>query len=109
MGYTSITIKELHDHFKQLGKNELILDVRAPEEFTDGHVPGAQNIPHDQIVQHAAKLQPMEHVYIYCRSGRRAQVACGDLERRGLTNLVCVPVGGMPDWIAAGYETVRGR
>lgn len=108
MSTPHISMKALHERMSQLGKSEIVLDVRGPDEYAEAHVPGSLNIPHDQVASHAAKLKGYERVYIHCRSGKRAQIALAELEKQGLSNLVCISDGGMMDWVAAGYETVKG-
>lgn len=108
MSHPKITMKTLHDSLKQLERSEIILDVRGREEFAEGHIPGAINIPHDEVAQHADKLKQYKRIYIHCRSGKRAQLAFSDLEKQGLKNLVCISDGGMADWISAGYKVDQG-
>lgn len=108
MSHSQVTMKTLHDRLKQLERSEIVLDVRGRDEFAEGHVPGAVNIPHDEVVQHAGKLKQYGRVYIHCRSGKRAQLAFSDLKKQGLKNLVCISDGGMADWISAGYEVDKG-
>ncbi len=57
----------------------LLLDVRSPEEFAAGHVPGAVNIPHDQVAQRLSEIDRQRWVLVYCQSGRRAGMAEGVL------------------------------
>src|SRR5512136_1446190 len=53
-----------------------VVDVRTPEEYASGHVPGAINIPYDQLPRRAAEIgPPTTKVVLYCRSGRRSGVA----------------------------------
>lgn len=103
----TITMAELHERFLKLGKNEIILDVRTPEEFKEGHIPGALNIPHDEVMKHASELRKYDRVYVHCRSGSRVQLACYDLAGAGLTNLVPIIEGGMPEWEAGGFPVER--
>ncbi len=53
----------------------LILDVRTPEEYAKGHVPGAILIPHDQLAERLGELGNVQEVVVYCHSGRRAGLA----------------------------------
>ncbi|PRH82914.1 rhodanese-like domain-containing protein [Arenimonas caeni] len=62
----------------------LLLDVRTPEEFAKGHLPGAVLIPHDQLASRLAELEGKPWVLIYCRSGRRADAAQEVLEHAGI-------------------------
>lgn len=99
----TISMDELYTKFKGLTKDDLILDVRTPEEFSEGHVPGSRNITHTDVTAHAKELAPYKNIYVYCRSGGRVQMACSELALSGLTNLSGVVSGGMPDWEASGY------
>ena len=65
----------------------LVLDVRSPEEFVAGHVPGAVNIPHDQLASRLDALPKDKDIVLYCRSGRRAQLAADVLAGNGYTRL----------------------
>jgi phage shock protein E len=63
-----------------------VVDVRTPGEFQGGHVPGALNIPHDQIARRAAEVGARDRpVLLYCRSGRRSAMAAAELVRQGFT------------------------
>ena len=64
-----------------------VLDVRTPEEFVSGHVPGAVNIPYDQIAARLAEVPKDKDVVLYCRSGRRAGMAGEVLAENGYTRL----------------------
>ena len=60
-----------------------VVDVRTPEEYAEGHVAGAVNIPFDQLARRTSELGgPGTPVVVYCRSGRRSGVAAETL--RGL-------------------------
>lgn len=78
-----------------------VLDVRAPEEFVTGHVPGAANIPYDQVAARLAEVPKDKDVVLYCRSGRRAALAAEVLAANGYTRLKYLE-GDMPAWIAQG-------
>lgn len=80
----------------------LILDVRSPAEYAQGHIPGAINVPHDQVAAHAAELASRggRGVVIYCLSGMRAAAAAGALQRAGMTDIRLLS-GHMQGWRAA--------
>jgi len=61
-----------------------VVDVRTPEEFATGHVPGAVNIPFDEMEKRHAELgPPSTPVLLYCRSGRRSGIAGELLTAKG--------------------------
>lgn len=103
-----MSLKEFHDRHLKLGGNDVILDVRNPDEYKDAHIKGALNIPLPEVAQKAAELKKYDHVYIHCKRGGRAQTAFQLLAGAGLTNLVCVNDAGMDSWVAEGYPVERG-
>ncbi len=68
---------------------DVIIDVRTPQEFQGGHIAGALNLPHDSIAQSIAKakVNKDDRVILYCRSGRRSEVALGTLKGLGYSNI----------------------
>ncbi|MBQ0721118.1 MAG: MBL fold metallo-hydrolase [Gammaproteobacteria bacterium] len=101
--HEDFSMSDLHTAWQQLGDNEAIVDNRRAEEFAEGHVPGSINLPLGSEGDRADELKAYDKVYMYCRSGRRAQTALTNLSLIGVDNLVCVSHTGMPNWIAAGY------
>jgi rhodanese-related sulfurtransferase len=103
-----IGINDLHQQLTTIQTKDgvdLILDVRSPEEYASGHVPGSQNIPHTEVIASQNELKKYQRIFIYCQAGRRSQVAAAALESQGFQNLICVSGTGMAQWIAAGYPT----
>lgn len=68
---------------------DVVIDVRTAAEFQSGHVQGALNLPHDSISQDIfkAKVAKDDHVILYCRSGRRSDMALGTLKGMGFSNV----------------------
>ncbi|MCL4684981.1 rhodanese-like domain-containing protein [Myxococcota bacterium] len=58
---------------RQAGNAPLVADVRTPEECASGHIPGAVNIPFDQVTERIAELQSPHGVALYCMQGPRAR------------------------------------
>ena len=65
------------------------IDVRSPEEYNAGHLEGAVNIVHTDIASQIASVAPDKNqpINLYCRSGRRAEMALQELKKLGYTNL----------------------
>jgi rhodanese-related sulfurtransferase len=76
----------------------IILDVRRPDEFASGHIPGAINVPNEIIGKDKiAELPDKDQmIMVYCRSGRRSKEAAEKLVKLGYTNIV--EFGGILDW-----------
>jgi len=73
------------------------IDVRSAGEFESGHVAGAVNIPHVEIIERIAEVTADKDdvIYLYCRSGRRSGIAKSALEEAGFSNVV--NIGGLED------------
>ena len=99
----NISVDQLHTRIENLGPNELILDVRSQEEFKEGHIKGAKNTNHEEVVSIANELKKYQTVYVHCKMGGRAQMAAQTLKDAGLTNIVCVKDGGMQRWQEQGW------
>lgn len=84
------------------GAVPLLIDVRSPDEYAGGHVPGAKNVPLDTLEGQLASLGPADReVYVICQSGRRSKLASETMAAKGLR-----PVnvqGGTSAWKQAGY------
>ena len=84
-GYKDLSVEEFQKRLDEDGTVQL-LDVRTPQEFVEGHIPGAINIDWlaDGFVEAAkATLDPEREVLIYCRRGRRSAEAADTLETLG--------------------------
>lgn len=70
-----------------LPANTMLIDVRTPGEFAEGHLEGAVNIPVElpTFAAQVALLDPDMDFLVYCRSGRRADVAIAYMDTLGLT------------------------
>lgn len=81
-----------------------VIDVRTPEEFAQGHVPGARNVPLDQLAARLPELEPLkgQEFAVICASGRRSLEATSTLHAAGFSGARNV-LGGTRGWQAAGY------
>jgi rhodanese-related sulfurtransferase len=103
MAVQFISVEELHAKHFHLSPNELILDVRTRDEFSEGHIPKARNISHEDVSQHTAELKNFDRIYIHCHAGKRAQMAADALSKAGLSGLICIKDSGMAEWIQKGF------
>jgi phage shock protein E len=67
-----------------------IIDVRTIQEWNNGHLEGAVLIPHDQIGEKIGSVvkDKSKKIYVYCRSGRRSNIAKEALNKLGYKNIV---------------------
>jgi phage shock protein E len=105
---STVTAEALLSRIEAADATLLVLDVRTPEEFAQGHLPGATNIAYDQLESRLGELAGArdKDVVLYCRSGRRAEVAAETLARGGFKRLAQLE-GDYPGWSAAGLPTGR--
>jgi len=77
----------------------IVLDVRRPEEFASGHIPGAINVANESIgIAEIPELPDKDQlIMVYCRSGRRSKEAAEKLVKLGYTNIV--EFGGILDYM----------
>ena len=96
-GYRQISMDEAVKMMRD-EKDYIILDVRRPDEYAEGHIPGAINIPNEEIgTAEIAELPDKSHlILVYCRSGRRSKEASEKLVKLGYKNIV--EFGGILDW-----------
>ncbi len=99
MGYTQITMEDAQKVFAEENTEDyIIVDVRTAQEYAEGHIPGAVNVPNETITDQAGELLPdkEEVLYVYCRSGNRSREAAGKLVDMGYTQVI--ECGGIKDW-----------
>jgi rhodanese-related sulfurtransferase len=80
------------------------VDVRSASEFASGHIPGAVNIPMDQMESRQDDLGRDLPIVLVCQAGQRARMAAGLLEP--CQRQVAVLEGGTKGWIEAGFPVV---
>jgi rhodanese-related sulfurtransferase len=88
------------------GTAPLVLDVRSEEEYAEGHVPGAVNIPFQAVDDRHGELAVAkdEPIVVYCGHGPRAGWAARSLRKAGYTNVVTLE-GHMTSWVEDGRAT----
>ncbi len=94
-------LRELLEH----GKRLQLIDVRSPREYDEGHVPGAVNVPLEQVEARLGDLHPHDPAVLICQSGKRADLGRELLERHR-TDLIVLE-GGTGAWVRAGLPVVK--
>ncbi|MBT1452506.1 rhodanese-like domain-containing protein [Glaciecola sp. XM2] len=87
---TGVITELSHDAFDALTAQQetMIIDVRTPEEYADGHVPGAINVPVATVIDNLSVFgEKNTPIVVYCRSGYRAGKALEVLANAGFGNL----------------------
>jgi rhodanese-related sulfurtransferase len=94
----TISQSELLSKLDRKEPDVVVLDVRTAAEFAAGHVPGARNVSHDELPARLDELAALrdKQVVLYCRSGRRTQIAEDTLRKAGFSKLLHLE----GDWLA---------
>ena len=93
---------------RRLAAGEIaVLDVREPDEWDEGHIPGAYWIPLDLLEARFSELDPDREWVCVCHLGQRSAMAADFLSEEGLR--VANLLGGMAAWERAGLPTETGR
>jgi rhodanese-related sulfurtransferase len=112
---TEVTTDDLANN---LAKDIVLIDVREPAEFAEGHIAGSVNFPrgvlemkiqmHPQFKDAEAPLEEMNkhEIYLICRSGARSALAANSLQTMGFDKVKSV-AGGMMAWQEKGLHTEK--
>ncbi|MDP3945438.1 MAG: rhodanese-like domain-containing protein [Lutibacter sp.] len=94
--------------FKQKSANQTIIDIRTPQEFSEGHIDGAININYydSNFMDQMAKYDKNQPIFIYCRSGNRTTAASKKAADFGFTEIYDLE-GGILYWMKNNNETVK--
>ena len=105
-----MTWKEIPVHDLELAEITTLIDVREIDEYTDGHIPGAINVPLSVLESSLSKIPSTGIVHMVCRSGARSASACDFLTQQpSQSSAAFVNVGGgTMGWIVEGREVVTG-
>ena len=102
---TNVTVQELAGRIAH-ERDLVVLDVREPAEWADGHIPGAHHIPMRQVTERLDEIPRDRRIALTCAGGTRSSLVGSLLLARGFTDLVNV-WGGMTGWVQAGQPTTR--
>ena len=84
----------------QQTSNAMLVDVRTPEEYRDGHIPGSINVPLQQIEDIDLEVSDMSTpLFVYCRSGARSRQATAMLQEMGMKKST----------ISVAFSTIKER
>ena len=119
LAFSPFAIAEAPDQAPSIAPSELsarratdrapiVIDVRTREEYASGHIPGALNIPFDQVAEKISEIDAPHGVALYCMIGPRARKGEAALLGAGYTSVLHIE-GGLAAWKAAGLPVESGR
>lgn len=89
---------------------DVLIDVREPDEFREGHIEGALNIPRGVLefkLNGAPELSARDlHIVLYCKTSGRAALAAASLQEMGYLSVKSI-AGGFDAWVAAGKPAIK--
>ncbi len=109
VGYAATPFQEVGPHeAAKLAGEALVVDVREPWEYQEGHLPGAVNIPLSRLPEKLSELPQDRPILLVCNSGNRSGVAADFLVQQGFPGeRVYNLEGGTYAWIGAGLPVER--
>ncbi|MEE3328197.1 MAG: rhodanese-like domain-containing protein [Myxococcota bacterium] len=102
----SVTPRALQQQ-RESGEAPVVIDVRSKAEYAAGHIPGAVNIPFDQVAERISEVETPNGVALYCMVGPRARKGEAALLAAGQEKVFHLD-GGFSAWQAAGLPVENG-
>ncbi len=103
----SVSLEVDLEHFESAyTAGAVVLDVRRPDEYRSGHVPGAVLIPLDQLAARQDEIPEGDPLYVICAVGGRSLTAARALVDAGYSAVSVA--GGTNGWIERGGDVVAG-
>jgi rhodanese-related sulfurtransferase len=99
---------DVHDALEGGAPDFVLLDVRSPDLFARGHVPGALNLPHGKIIAGKLAAYPDDTLFVvYCAGPHCNGAARGAVRLARLGRPVKLMAGGITGWIDEGFALER--
>jgi len=100
----------LADADAALAAADVVIDVREPDEYAAGHLPGAVNLPRGLLEFKLSGSPQLDRrdlsVVLYCKTSGRAALSACSMQAMGYLNVVSI-AGGYDAWVAAGKPVVQ--
>jgi rhodanese-related sulfurtransferase len=101
---------DVHDALAAGTPDFVLLDVRSPALFAQGHVPGATNLPHGKIVESRLQAWPADTLFVtYCAGPHCNGASRGAARLARLGRPVKLMIGGLTGWIDEGFALARSE
>ena len=99
---------DVHSTLQSADPGYVLLDVRGPEAYAAGHVPGAVHLPHGKIIASKMARWPEGTLFVtYCAGPHCNGAARGAVRLAQLGRPVKIMIGGITGWIDEGFELER--
>jgi rhodanese-related sulfurtransferase len=100
---------DVHDAISTGRQDFVLVDVRSPDLYANGHAPGAINIPHRKLIESTLNRYPRETIFVvYCAGPHCNGAHRGAIRLAKLGRPVKIMIGGMTGWLDEGFSTESG-
>ncbi|PJF37085.1 MAG: hypothetical protein CUN49_02020 [Candidatus Thermofonsia Clade 1 bacterium] len=99
--YGNLSVKEYRERYFEPEADHVLVDVRTTSEFAGGHIPGAINIPLDQLSRRLGEIAKGKPVVVVCATGNRSRTGADMLVRSGHAEVYNLK-GGTMAWMMSG-------
>ncbi|MCU0498290.1 MAG: rhodanese-like domain-containing protein [Anaerolineae bacterium] len=107
--YIPLEVDDYHQQFTQENAPHFLLDVRTVEEFVEARIPGAINIPLDELPDRLIEVPTDHAIVVVCRSGVRSIMGAQVLRAGGLQTVMIYNLeGGTKAWVNKGWPYDSG-
>jgi rhodanese-related sulfurtransferase len=101
---------DVHDALSRGAEDFVLLDVRSPALYAQGHVPGALNLPHGKITERRMAEWPDDTLFVtYCAGPHCNGANKGALRLAQIGRPVKEMIGGITGWLDEGFELAAGE
>lgn len=101
---------DIHQAAEKIKQGALPLDVREPQEYMQGHIPSAVDVPRGvlefRVDAHPSLQDKNQEIIVYCQAGGRGALATRTLKQMGFTRVTNM-MGGFAAWTEAGFEQTK--
>jgi len=105
-GYENIDMKNYIEKFANQKSDHVLVDVRSANEYSQGHIPTAINIPLNMLDNRSNEIPNGKHVIVVCASGNRSRTGASKLINAGFKEVSNLK-GGTMGWMMAGLSVER--
>lgn len=99
---------DVHDAFSKDQQDFVLLDVRSPALYAQGHVPGSINLPHGKIIESTMNRYPRDTTFVvYCAGPHCNGAHRGAIRLARLGRPVKLMIGGITGWIDEGFALAQ--
>lgn len=100
---------DVHEALQHRTNDFVLLDVRAPQSFQEGHLPGAISLPHGKINERNLAAYPLDTLFVvYCNGPHCNGADRGALRLARLGRKVKKMIGGIEGWKDEGFDLEQG-